>query len=78
MKLLRTQSAVRLLRMTSALRPITASLPRRWESSVAKPEFTPRPVIPSPVSPARSPDYDAPIDKATSYVLSHLIVRDQF
>lgn len=59
---LRTQSAARLVRNAMRPRIALASIPRRFESSAAKPAD----VVPAMPS-ANQPDYDVPLDKATSY-----------
>lgn len=64
-----TSSAVRLLRSASQAR---AALPasRRFESSVpAKTEEEKKELSPMATLPRNSPDYNVPIDMATSYEL---------
>lgn len=60
---LRTQSAARLLRNAVRPRIALASVPRRFGSSVNSPAD----VVPAMPGAANQPDYDAPVDKATSY-----------
>ncbi|KAH0496627.1 hypothetical protein TgHK011_003978 [Trichoderma gracile] len=59
---LRAQSAARLLRNAVSPRIALASVPRRFGSSVNSPAD----VVPAMPGAANQPDYDAPVDKATS------------
>ncbi|KAL6881486.1 ETC complex I subunit conserved region domain-containing protein [Trichoderma novae-zelandiae] len=59
---LRSQSAARMLRNAVRPRLALASVPRRFGSSVNSPAD----VVPAMPGAANQPDYDAPVDKATS------------